>query len=148
MHEIQHWVQDKEGMAQGGNLESALKSAPGELLIKGTKNYLQHLAVEIRKDSEMRQVAEKIYDDPRSRELYKMRNQIEVLDQKSNSKIARKETKEKAQDEKIKLFRKANNLRDEIVKSYFGMSYGDLLNNNRMAREWVDIDHTLHSTGS
>ncbi len=32
IHEIQHWIQNKEGFAQGGNLDSALDNADGERL--------------------------------------------------------------------------------------------------------------------
>lgn len=148
-HEVQHWVQDKEGFASGGNTQSAIKAAPDNLIIEGSRNLVRHKEDELVKKTQFNEVVRRMSEDPDSQRLYEMRNQSEALSEKEKQALnaGKKELSAQLKTKHLDLFAKANELRDELVQKYFGLSYRDMVlnpENKALQNEFTRLNGILH----
>jgi len=79
LHEPQHFIQEKEGFAQGGNANSVLKGITPNNLNEITKDTINKLSSNINNKSEIIALTDKHINHPISEELAKNRNQMDIL---------------------------------------------------------------------
>lgn len=79
LHEAQHYIQEKEGFAQGGNANSVLKEITPDNLNEITKDTINKLSSNINNKSEIIALTDKHINHPISEELAKNREQMDIL---------------------------------------------------------------------
>lgn len=150
LHEIQHWVQEKEDFARGGNDASALKNTPDNLILKGSRNLVQHKAQDVKKTERFNEVVLEVSKDPLSVELYELRSEMEATAEKQRKaeKAGKEDLAKTLREQVLKMHKESNELRNEIVEKHFGLTYRDMVlneENKPLQTEWTRLDGILHA---